>query len=246
MGILGSSGREPCDLRPSEYVTRDAACHSIPLSLDQFRPQWSPSFCSLGRLWQALPWAICAWDSFSGWMKGKSLLPPFSISFYSSHPPLVSIWYFFPLTISPNFSNSFILTKPQATQATMTPIGKEKKIPLVGYFVLPLFKSGSQLSSESQDSVIYTYTLILQRTSRVRINQEPSSTCKNNILIQSDSKPWNSRLINARSLEGCAMVAGTMVKYLPWAHTHARACITRGPGWWSRIENLPLATTGFM
>lgn len=71
----------------------------------------------------------------------------------------------------------------------MTPIGKEKKAPLVGYFVLPLFKSGSQLSSDSQDCVIYTYTLILQRTSRAHINQEPSSTCKNNILIQSDSKP---------------------------------------------------------
>lgn len=57
------------------YVTRDAACRSMPLSLDQFRPQWLRFSCSLYRLRQALPWGTCTQDTFSGWMEGK---PPSS------------------------------------------------------------------------------------------------------------------------------------------------------------------------
>lgn len=223
MGILGSSGREPCDLRSSEYVTRDAACHSIPLSLDQFRPQWLPSstapWVDYGRLYPGL---YAHETHFQGERKASPFFLPSLFPFIL----LIRLLFLpgiFSLTISSNFSNTFILTKPQVHSSDHDTYWKEKKIPLVGYFVLPLFKSSSQLSSDSQDSVIYTYTLILQRTSRARINQEPSSTCKNNILIQSDSKPWNSQLINARSLEGRATAAGTMVKYLPWAHMRAPA-----------------------
>jgi hypothetical protein len=128
------------------YVSRDAACHSIPLSLDQFRPQWLRFSCSLYRLQQGLPWGACTRDTFSGWMEGKPFLPPFCISFCFSHlPRVLSTWYFFFF----NFSNSFISIEPQVYSNNHDTYGKEITLPLLDYSVLPLFKSTSHLGSDS-------------------------------------------------------------------------------------------------
>lgn len=127
MGILGSSGREPCDLRPSECVTRDAACHSIPLSLDQFRPQWSPSSTAprvdYGRLYSGL---YAHETHFQGERKASPFFLPSLFPFILLIRLLFLPGIFF-LTISPNFSNTFILTKPQVRSSDHDTYWKGKK-----------------------------------------------------------------------------------------------------------------------
>lgn len=134
MGILGSSGREPCDLRPSEYVTRDAACHSIPLSLDQFRPQWSPSSTAPRVDYGWLYPGLYAHEThFQGERKASPFFLPSPFPFIL----LIRLLFLpgiFSLTISPNFSNTFILTKPQVHSSDHDTYWKEKKNTSSGLF----------------------------------------------------------------------------------------------------------------